>query len=372
MALPAPSSAVKETAQSEGEESLLSASRSGDCRAFQELYERYQVAIRELCGRTVGDFSKADDLVQETFLKAFAHIRGFREGKGLWPWLSTIARNVCIDELRAQYRQPVKVDLDEVDEGVLATPEDETFEEVFASQTRAQARGLLSEALRCLAPRERRILLLRELEGWCYEDIATADESSVDAVRNVAWRARRFLKEIMSAGASRMGLLVGGFTPWNSLRRILGRTSAHPAAGGSASCAPLGASLAHSLGGVALALVLTAGSPAAPARAGSPPAPAAPRYTAAWGDYEDLWTIEKGGSAAPREFEAAEEPVEPADEPFARAELPAASLVGSPLPSLSPTLRLDLVSVASLVELLEASTDPSQELIRQNTRILSV
>src|SRR5688572_28990602 len=102
-ALPRPLRRVVSLAQGETPDSvLISRSADGDQSAFGELYCRYRRPVRDLCRRLVNDPTRVDDLAQETFLRALSHIDQFRPGDRLWPWLSTIARNVCIDELRAR------------------------------------------------------------------------------------------------------------------------------------------------------------------------------------------------------------------------------------------------------------------------------
>lgn len=211
---------------------LVTASRPGDRRAFEELYRLYRPDIQKLCARLVGDPARAEDLAQETFLRAFTHMREFQEGRGLWPWLSTIARHLCVDELRTRQKQPVAHDDvdDEVLRGTCPAPSaDATLEEVLTRQERARLRSRLSVALSSLPSRDRRIVLLRTEEGWSYEEIARADGTTVDAVRNVTWRARRILRSLLREEpreVSALGLLPGiAFAIRSAVQRLRARVA---------------------------------------------------------------------------------------------------------------------------------------------------
>lgn len=176
---------------------LISATCEGDGTAFEELFRRYQSRILDLCLRLVGDRGWAEDLTQETLLRAFLNLPNFDTRRAFWPWLSKVARNLCIDDLRSRGRHPLCYESETLDEIEPTTGEDLTFEEVVVRDDRTLARGRLSRALTGLSPRERLILMLREGEGWSHEEIAQFEGSSVNAVRNVAWRARRLIRFLL-------------------------------------------------------------------------------------------------------------------------------------------------------------------------------
>lgn len=191
---------------------LISASRAGDSRAFEELYRRYRPGVRDLCQRMLGDTAKAEDLTQETFIRAYLRMERFQEGKSLWPWLSTIAHHLCIDEIRGRRRAPIASEETEAEtETDLAG--DLTSDEAIARHERAQLRARLSSALATLQPSDRRVVFLRSVEEWTYEDIARADGRTVDAIRNAAWRARTTLRTLLDTERERTGTSTLGFAP---------------------------------------------------------------------------------------------------------------------------------------------------------------
>lgn len=134
-------------------------------------------------------------------MRAFLRLSSFDINRAFWPWLSKMARNLCIDNMRANGKRPLYLEAETLEDEA-TVGEDFTFEETAIRQERARAHGLLSKAIARLSPRERLILTLRDIEEWTHEEIAQLEGTSVDAVRNVAWRARRLLRSLLKEGDS--------------------------------------------------------------------------------------------------------------------------------------------------------------------------
>jgi RNA polymerase sigma-70 factor (ECF subfamily) len=166
---------------------------------FTALYRRYWPDVHRFCSRLVRDPARAEDLAQETFLRAFRQLPTLQEARGVWPWLSTIARNVCIDQIRVdgiRTAATARAASLEVDRG------DNTWEEVARRYKRRRLAGQIAWAIDCLPPRERRILQKKMLEERSWAEIARLDGSTPDTVRNLAWRARRALRPLLSDAKS--------------------------------------------------------------------------------------------------------------------------------------------------------------------------
>lgn len=176
----------------------LAAARSGDADAFGELYRRYLGDVRAFCARRVGDPIRAEDLAQDTFVKAFEQIGNFRPGAAFWPWLSTIARNLCIDESRRHRRivEEATEDLPESTETAVVPP-DPTPETAIDRDTRQRITAAVASAMAHLSPRERRLIIRSAVNGEAWSEIALAERTSLDAVRNAAWRARAVLRGLL-------------------------------------------------------------------------------------------------------------------------------------------------------------------------------
>lgn len=245
------------------EDALFSASRKGDVDAFARLYGGYRRQLYAVCLKVLRDPALAEDVVQETFLRAFTHIEQFETGRALWPWLVGIAEHRCVDILR-RHRRVVLVDEAPEPWATVGTgfrPSDATADAVVALEDRAR----LKAALAALPSRQRRALLLYALEGWTYEQIAQAEGISLVAIKSLIFRARTTLKE--ACQSTKVILLLAPFNVARTLRRrpkVIPLTSM-----GESVVAFSGSQVAVIL--VALAMALTSGLPeTSPPPDGSP------------------------------------------------------------------------------------------------------
>lgn len=182
---------------------------------IEVLYRKYARRLRALCIRRLGTADDADDAVHETLLKAARAWPSFRQGSDPWPWLATIATNVCCDLHRTRTRQETTGVPDRV------IDVDDT---VVASMTSELVRDALGE----LPELMRTTLALRDLEGWGYEEIATLQGRSLAAVRSTLMRGRRALRDSLGclAAAGRLPLPAGVPILWRRLRASASRRSA--------------------------------------------------------------------------------------------------------------------------------------------------
>jgi len=128
--------------------------------------------------------SEADDAAQEVFLKAYKNLRSFRGHSSFYTWLHSIAAHHCLDQLRKSSRQPDSLE-ELVDKRGLQIEE-----------APAEKEDLAQDLLASLSDDQRAILLLREVQGLGYQEIATALHCSLDAVKTRLYRARRDLQKI--------------------------------------------------------------------------------------------------------------------------------------------------------------------------------
>jgi len=170
---------------------LVKRVQQGDRSAFDLLVVKYQHKILKLIMRYVRDPSEALDVAQEAFLKAYRAIRSFRGDSAFYTWLYRIAINTAKNYVVALGRKPMYYDLD-VQEGEggemfaklkdMDTPEHLTLSE--------ELRGTIDKAIRDLPEDLRTAILLREIEGMSYEEIAQTMECPVGTVRSRIFRAR--------------------------------------------------------------------------------------------------------------------------------------------------------------------------------------
>ena len=177
------------------DEALVEGARRGDDRAFEVLFERYHRRILAYVGGLIGDRGRAEDVTQEIFISALARIRVTQSRIEFRPWIHQIARNACIDEFRRPSRKR-EVSLDAGGE-TLDAAERSRFaaaglSPVAAADQRQTLRDLLG-AFESLSDTNHRALVLRELGGLSYQEIAKEMGISQSAVESTLFRARRRL-----------------------------------------------------------------------------------------------------------------------------------------------------------------------------------
>jgi len=175
-----------------GDDELVDATRRGDGRAFEALYERYHRRIAAYVLGMVKDHQRAEDVTQEVFLSALRRMRATDRAIAFRPWIYEIAKNACIDQFRRS-RRTDEVPL-EGEDGPVAAPGAVRPGADAAVLARAQLDDLCG-AFGGLSDTHHRILVLRELEGRTYEEIGRELEMTRPAVESTLFRARRRLGE---------------------------------------------------------------------------------------------------------------------------------------------------------------------------------
>ena len=179
------------------DEQLVERAQQGDKRAFELLVRKYQYKIVQLVGRLVGD-ADAPDVAQETFIKAWRALNGFRGQSAFYTWLYRIGINTAKNHLVARGRRPSNQDID-VDEaeqfGHTEQMSDvDTPEALLLSE---EIRHKVEEAIAKLPPDLRQAITLRELEGLSYEEIAEAMNCPIGTVRSRIFRAREAIDLVL-------------------------------------------------------------------------------------------------------------------------------------------------------------------------------
>jgi len=181
---------------------VVAAATAGDEVAFATLVRRHERELHVHCYRMLGSFTDAEDVVQETFLRAWRHRDSFDGGPGFRAWLYRIATNVCLDALRRTDRQLTTLGsyaevpwLQPYPDRLLAEmapPDDEPDAVVVARETIELA---FLAAIQLLPPNQRAVLILRDVLGWPANETADALELSVASVNSALQRARATLRE---------------------------------------------------------------------------------------------------------------------------------------------------------------------------------
>ncbi len=190
------------------EPELLERSRQGDLDAFNAIALAYQDRVYNLCYRMLGSRQAAEDATQEAFLSGYRGVARMR-GTTVRAWLFRIAANACIDELRRLRRQP-KLSLDAPRPGADERPLD--VEDPTAGPESLALRGELSAALQeqllQLPDDQRLAVILCDVEGLDYEQIAVSMGCSLGTVKSRISRGRARLRVLLSARRELFGDLV--------------------------------------------------------------------------------------------------------------------------------------------------------------------
>jgi len=192
--LPQEAAAFDETA-------LVTQARQGDSEAFNGLAERYQRNIFRLAQNITQNREDAEDVLQETFLKAYEHLPEFHGDSKFYTWIVRIAVNEALMKLRKR-KWDKTVWLDEP----INTGEDSVAREIAVWEDNPEERyskeelhDILDKAVNGLAPPYRTVFVLRDMEGLSTEETAEALELSVPAVKSRLLRARLQLRDKLTA-----------------------------------------------------------------------------------------------------------------------------------------------------------------------------
>jgi RNA polymerase sigma-70 factor (ECF subfamily) len=200
-----PDATVRQAAGAPSDVELVRAYRGGDIHAFEELHRRYVGSIYRLVRRKLGDGLLAEDISQETFLKALRMLDRVDDSFNFGGWVHTVARNLCYDELRRRQRDLRVEEADEEDglADLLASlpSTSRSFDPVSVQESNELRRQVWTVAQR-LPEKYRLVLTLRELQGLSYRQIATILKMSESAVETLLYRARlRFKEEFVALEA---------------------------------------------------------------------------------------------------------------------------------------------------------------------------
>ncbi|MBA3344671.1 MAG: sigma-70 family RNA polymerase sigma factor [Gemmatimonadales bacterium] len=173
---------------------LVAAHLAGDTRAFPQLVERYRDRLLNFVTRMIGDRERAEDLVQEAFLRVHRHLHRFDPSKKFSTWIYTIASNLAKNELRNRSRSPLVLYQSLRPQG----EEDQRPLQFEDSRTRPDdmygnryLREMVDATVATLAAHHREVFVLREIEGRSYEEIAELTRCNLGTVKSRLNRARR-------------------------------------------------------------------------------------------------------------------------------------------------------------------------------------
>jgi len=179
---------------------LVEAHLAGDPRAFNELVRRFQPRLLAFVARILRDRERAEDLVQETFIRAYRHLHRFDRSRKFSTWVYTIAANLARNELRNRARSPLIL-FQTLSANQDGDPRPLEFEDTSTQPDRLyhnrHLRYAVDATVARLSPAHRTVFVMRELEGRSYEEIAEATDTQLGTVKSRLNRARAHFAEMI-------------------------------------------------------------------------------------------------------------------------------------------------------------------------------
>jgi RNA polymerase sigma-70 factor (ECF subfamily) len=172
--------------------------KQGDVAAFTELVEKYKQPVMNVIYRTLRDATEAEDLAQNVFVQVYKSAARYKNTAKFTTWLFTIARNLCLNEIRRRSRHPAEsldVPHPEQEDQPLRQFEDKKTFAPTESLLHGELEEKIQEALAELPENQRTAILLCRQEELSYEEIAEVLDCSVSAIKSLIHRGRETLKE---------------------------------------------------------------------------------------------------------------------------------------------------------------------------------
>ncbi len=200
-ALAAPGLAIRERLRELDDSGVVSAFLDGETRAFDELVSRYQNRLLNFVYRTTGDRERAEDLVQEVFVRVYRHIHRFDRSRKFSTWIYTIASNLAKNELRNRSRNPlvlfqtIRRNWEDDDRPLQFEDPASRPDDLYRKR---HLREVVEDAVDKLPPHHRNVFVLRELEGKSYEEIAEITSCNLGTVKSRLNRARNAFASLVA------------------------------------------------------------------------------------------------------------------------------------------------------------------------------
>lgn len=181
------------------ERELIARLQKRDEAAFEELIRQYEKKVYTLCFRMCGNSEDAEEAAQDAFLALWRGIDRFRQESSLSTWIYRLATNACIDTLRRRKKQSGSVSLDDEELFVDAV---DTSPQPQETVEHREAQKLLQEGLSTLPEEYRKVLILREIEGLSYTEIAESASIELGTVKSRISRGRSLLRNFLSGNGN--------------------------------------------------------------------------------------------------------------------------------------------------------------------------
>ena len=179
---------------------LIEKSKSGSIEAFEQLIVQYEKKAYNIAFRIMGNEEDAKDMTQEAFIRIFKSIGSFKEQSSFSTWMYRIVTNICLDELRRRKNERLTyggsieetIDSNTEDSRILGSPSKDTPESAYEKLEKKQA---IMKAINELNTDYKSVIVLRDIQGFSYDEISKMLDCSSGTVKSRINRARNILKD---------------------------------------------------------------------------------------------------------------------------------------------------------------------------------
>lgn len=182
------------------EKELIKKCKEGYVEAFEELISSHQTRVYNIALKMLKNEDDAYDASQEALLKAFKYIKNFKEESSFSTWIYRITVNVCLDMIKKTKEKRNIISIEQQislkDNEVTMQFEDKS-QNVMEDILKSERKKVLYEAIDALPPHHREMIVLRDIEGFSYEEISEITKNNVGTVKSKINRARNALKKIL-------------------------------------------------------------------------------------------------------------------------------------------------------------------------------
>jgi len=174
---------------------LIKRFEEGDGSAFEELFMKYQSKVFNTCYRMLGNYQDASDMAQEVFIRAYKSLRGFRGDSRFYTWLYRITMNSCLNKLKSQKPTLSFGDYDISQEHVRQTLGSSPDRGPLKRLEDKELQRYVQNGINSLSDKYRSAIVLRDIQGLRYQEIAEILGCSLEAIRSCLYRARQKLRK---------------------------------------------------------------------------------------------------------------------------------------------------------------------------------
>jgi RNA polymerase sigma-70 factor (ECF subfamily) len=182
------------------EKLLIDKAKAGDIQSFEMLVEKHQKRIFNIALRVIGNHADAADLAQNALIRIYKSIGNFKEESSLSTWIYRITMNVCFDELRRRKnRKLISIEQEiQLDDGDVKRQLESESPQPSEAAEKKELKSIVRNAIEQLSDEHKEVIILRDLQAFSYDEIASILDLPVGTVKSRINRARSALKKILT------------------------------------------------------------------------------------------------------------------------------------------------------------------------------